>query len=117
VQLVLPAAFSPFFFTPSIYIYLHVMLQVGVNGRAELRVWVAPSVAVNTRPALIPDYAQEFCRPGFTQLLPKSSGAVGAAGSSSAAGAKGVRGGASGRRDGAGAQQKAAAGSRQGRRS
>lgn len=48
-------------------------VAVGVKGRAKLAVWVAPGVAVTTRPALIPDYAKEFCRPGFSVLLAQAS--------------------------------------------
>lgn len=49
-------------------------VAVGVSGRAQLRVWTFDSVAVTTRQALIPDYARDFCRPGFTQALPSSAG-------------------------------------------
>jgi hypothetical protein len=41
----------------------------------QLTVWVAPRVQVTTRPALLPDYARDFCRPGFSALLPQSSSA------------------------------------------
>ncbi|KAJ9515420.1 hypothetical protein QJQ45_016414 [Haematococcus lacustris] len=49
-------------------------VAVGVSGRAQLRVWTFDSVAVTTRQALMPDYARDFCRPGFTQALPISAG-------------------------------------------
>lgn len=47
-------------------------VAVGVKGQARLRVWVAPSVQVTKRPALVPDYAKEFIRPGFSSPLPKA---------------------------------------------
>jgi hypothetical protein len=48
-------------------------IAVGVKGAAEFRVWVAPGVQVTTRAALVPDYARDFCRPGFSIALPNSS--------------------------------------------
>ena len=39
--------------------------SVGVNGKADLKVWAPPGVAITSRDALIPDMAKEFCRPGF----------------------------------------------------
>eukprot|EP00199_Chlamydomonas_sp_CCMP681_P000330 CAMPEP_0119116928 /NCGR_PEP_ID=MMETSP1180-20130426/52557_1 /TAXON_ID=3052 ORGANISM="Chlamydomonas cf sp, Strain CCMP681" /NCGR_SAMPLE_ID=MMETSP1180 /ASSEMBLY_ACC=CAM_ASM_000741 /LENGTH=544 /DNA_ID=CAMNT_0007106131 /DNA_START=76 /DNA_END=1710 /DNA_ORIENTATION=+ len=67
-------------------------VAVGVKGQATLRVWVAPSVAVTTRPALVSDYAVEFARPGVSVQLPgnHSTGAKaqGKAQSAKAQGAK-----------------------------
>ncbi len=48
-------------------------VAVGVKGPARLRVWAPASVAVTSRPALIPDYAKDFCRPGMSVVLPASA--------------------------------------------
>jgi ribosome biogenesis GTPase A len=45
-------------------------ISVGVNGKAELKVWAPPGVAITSRDALIPDMAKEFCRPGFDASIP-----------------------------------------------
>ena len=41
-------------------------VAVGVSGTAGLRVWAPPGVAVTTRDALLPDFAKELERPGFS---------------------------------------------------
>jgi len=62
---------------------------VGVSGEARLTVWAPPGVAITTRDAIVPDYAREFCKPGFDKLLQNSrSGSSG-----SGSGAKRKRGG------------------------
>eukprot|EP00983_Pelagomonas_calceolata_P074712 1152661-Pelagomonas_calceolata.AAC.3 len=48
-------------------------VAVGVKGVARFVVHVHPDVAVTSRPALLPDYARQFQRPGFSNLLPKGS--------------------------------------------
>ena len=60
---------------------------VGVSGEARLTVWAPPGVAITTRDAIVPDYAREFCKPGFDKLLQNSSSG------SSGSGAKRKRGG------------------------
>lgn len=55
-------------------------LGVGVMGDALLRVWAHKGVAVTTREALLPDYAREFERPGFStrgRKLPKAAAKCG----------------------------------------
>ena len=55
-------------------------LGVGVMGDALLRVWAHKGVAVTTREALLPDYAREFERPGFStrgRKLPKAAARTG----------------------------------------
>lgn len=42
---------------------------VGVSGRAALRVWAPPGVAITTHDALVPDFARELERPGFGVAL------------------------------------------------
>ena len=51
-------------------------LGVGVAGEALLRVWTHAGVAVTTREALLPDYARDFERPGFSirSKPPKAAG-------------------------------------------
>ncbi|KAG1661535.1 hypothetical protein FOA52_000045 [Chlamydomonas sp. UWO 241] len=49
-------------------------VSVGCKGAADLRVWTFPKVAVTTRAALVPDFAREFERPGFSTLLPNAGG-------------------------------------------
>ena len=46
---------------------------VGVGGEARLTVWAPPGVAITTRDALVPDFAKEFCKPGFDKLLQNSN--------------------------------------------
>ena len=41
-------------------------MAVGVKGPADLRVWVHKGVGVTTHASLLPDYAQAFERPGFS---------------------------------------------------
>jgi hypothetical protein len=43
---------------------------VGVKGRAKLRVWAPEGVAVTTHDALVPDYAKDFQKLGWSDLLP-----------------------------------------------
>jgi hypothetical protein len=72
-------------------------VAVGVKGEAKFRVWVAPTVQVTTRPALIPDYAKEFERPGFSCVLPKAAAVAAAVATAAApAGGRGGRGGGRG---------------------
>jgi ribosome biogenesis GTPase A len=47
-------------------------VAVGVAGECSLRVWSPKSVLVYQREALMPDYAENFERPGYGQMLPKS---------------------------------------------
>lgn len=42
-------------------------MAVGVKGPADLKVWVHQGVSVTTHAAILPDYAQNFERPGFSQ--------------------------------------------------
>ncbi|GIL44395.1 hypothetical protein Vafri_1873 [Volvox africanus] len=44
---------------------------VGCRGRAQLRVWTLPGVAVTTHASLIPDYAKDFEKKGVSTLLPR----------------------------------------------
>ncbi|KAI8473852.1 MAG: hypothetical protein J3K34DRAFT_383481 [Monoraphidium minutum] len=46
---------------------------VGVKGEAKLRVWAPDGVAVTVHDALVPDYAKDFQRPGWSDLLPAKS--------------------------------------------
>lgn len=46
---------------------------VGCSGPARFRLWTLPGVAVTTHAALVPDYADEFERPGLSSLLPKAA--------------------------------------------
>jgi len=48
-------------------------IAIGVKGTARFAVHTHPDVAVTSRPALLPDYARDFQRPGFSSLLPKLS--------------------------------------------
>lgn len=41
-------------------------IGVGVVGAAALRVWAPPGVAVTTRAALVPDFARDLERPGYS---------------------------------------------------
>lgn len=41
-------------------------IAVGVKGRADLRVWVHKGVGLTTHASIVPDYAQSFERPGFS---------------------------------------------------
>ncbi|EFJ44727.1 hypothetical protein VOLCADRAFT_118673 [Volvox carteri f. nagariensis] len=45
---------------------------VGCRGKAHLRFWTLPGVAVTTHAALIPDYAKEFEKKGVSTLLPRT---------------------------------------------
>ena len=47
-------------------------ISVGCKGQADFRLWTYSGVAVTTHDALVPDYAREFERPGFSSLLPKT---------------------------------------------
>ena len=47
-------------------------VAVGVSGQCSLRVWSPKSVLVYQREALMPDYAENFERPGYGQMLPNS---------------------------------------------
>lgn len=42
-------------------------IGVGLSGGAQLRVWAPRGVAITTRDALVPDYAETFERPGFSE--------------------------------------------------
>jgi len=48
-------------------------VAIGVKGVARFAVHTHPDVAITSRPALLPDYARDFQRPGFCNLLPKGS--------------------------------------------
>jgi uncharacterized membrane protein YgcG len=45
-------------------------VAVGVKGGARLRVWAPEGVAVTSHAALVPDFAKDFQRPGWSDLLP-----------------------------------------------
>ena len=47
-------------------------VALGVSGQCKIRVWAPKSVLLYQREALMPDYAQEFERPGYGQMLPNS---------------------------------------------
>ena len=53
-------------------------LAVGVSGQARVTVWAPPGVAITTRDAIVPDFAKEFCKPGFDKLLQSQGAAKGA---------------------------------------
>ena len=42
-------------------------LAVGVKGPADLRVWVHQGVSITTHASILPDYARDLERPGFSQ--------------------------------------------------
>lgn len=42
-------------------------IAVGVKGPADLRVWVHEGVSVTTHASILPDYARDLERPGFSQ--------------------------------------------------
>jgi hypothetical protein len=48
-------------------------VAVGVKGEAKLRVWAPEGVAVTVHDSLVPDYAKDFQRPGWSDLLPAKS--------------------------------------------
>ncbi len=48
-------------------------LSVGCVGRADFRLWTLPGVAVTIHDALVPDYAKEFQKPGFSRMLPTTA--------------------------------------------
>jgi len=48
-----------------------------VSGEARVKVWAPPGVAITTRDAIVPDFAKEFCKPGFDKLLQRSGAAKG----------------------------------------
>lgn len=48
---------------------------VGLTGVAEFRVWRADGIAVTTREALMPDFAKEFERPGWSRSTKAQSAA------------------------------------------
>ena len=52
-------------------------IAIGCKGQADFRVSTFPGVAVTTHDSLVPDYAKEFERPGFSTLLPKAQGQPG----------------------------------------
>ncbi len=67
---------------------------MGVSGEANLRVWAPKGVAITTHDALVPDYAKDLERPGFSSLLPDSGKQhQSSAGGSGSGGAKGKSGG------------------------
>lgn len=70
---------------------------MGVRGEARLRVWAPRGVAITTHDALVPDYAKELERPGFSSLLP-DSGKLGAP--AAKAGGKAGGGGGGGKKGG-----------------
>lgn len=41
-------------------------VAIGVKGPADLRVWVHQGVGLTTHASVVPDYAQSFERPGFS---------------------------------------------------
>lgn len=41
-----------------------------LQGTARFKVWTYPNVAITTHDALIPDYAKDFERPGYSRVLP-----------------------------------------------
>lgn len=41
-------------------------VSVGVKGPADLRVWVHEGINVTTHAAMLPDYARDLERPGFS---------------------------------------------------
>ncbi len=49
-------------------------VAVGVAGKAKLRVWTYEAVGITAHAALIPDYARDFQRPGFSAILPQQGG-------------------------------------------
>ena len=53
-------------------------LAVGVSGEARVTVWAPPGVAITTRDAIVPDFAKEFCKPGFDKLLQRANSSKGA---------------------------------------
>lgn len=42
-------------------------IAVGVKGPADLRVWVHQGISVTTHASILPDYARDLERPGFSQ--------------------------------------------------
>ena len=48
-------------------------VAIGVRGEARLTVWAPPGVSITTRDAIVPDFAKEFCKPGFDKLLQRSN--------------------------------------------
>ena len=75
----------------------------GVKGEASLRVWAPRGVAITTHDALVPDFARDLERPGFSSLLP-DGGAAGKAGK--AVGGASAGGGAGGGSSKRGASKK-----------
>jgi ribosome biogenesis GTPase A len=55
-------------------------VAVGVAGKAKLRVWTYEAVAITAHASLIPDFAKEFQRPGFSTILPQAKGGGGGSG-------------------------------------
>lgn len=51
-------------------------IGIGLNGRAQLRVWSFNGIAITQRQALIPDYATELQRPGLSDRALKPSKAA-----------------------------------------
>ena len=41
-------------------------IAIGVKGPTDLRVWVHQGVGLTTHASVVPDYAQSFERPGFS---------------------------------------------------
>lgn len=50
-------------------------VAVGIDGRASLRVWTPPGVAITTRQAMLPDYAERFEKLGFASSTSSSNSA------------------------------------------
>lgn len=71
-------------------------LAVGCAGPAVLRVWTLPGVGLATRPALVPDFAEQFERPGLSSLLPKAAGGAAGGGAGGGEGPAGQAGRAGG---------------------
>ena len=62
---------------------------MGCSGKADFKVWVPEGVQLTSHEALIPDYARDFERPGFSQLLPREpKGGAGAGAGPAAGGSK-----------------------------
>ncbi len=55
-------------------------VAVGVTGQAGVRVWAPSGVAITVRKSMLPEYAKEFDRPGFSKSNPKRAGMVGGSG-------------------------------------
>jgi hypothetical protein len=71
-------------------------VAVGVKGAAKLRVWAPEGVSVTTHESLVPDYAKDFQRPGWSDLLPAKSRSRLQEAAAKRAGGEGESGGESG---------------------